>query len=555
MILLVTMAIFSAYSLIFYFILRTYIKYFKSIYLLLLIPDIILISVMVHYTGHLISSPFVVGYYLVGALFSFYYGLQIGLVAVIASIIAMIGIPFFPGHLDPTTFLDLIFKIGFLFILALGAGSLSEQNAFYLSARERLVSKLRALHDFNNRLMTKMDLNQRLGLIASEGAKILEAKTSIVLLYDNNQRLVPRAFHNANEEALQKLRSATKEEMELTFAGISARSGEIMLVDDIFKYKPKHPFRAELEKVGLKSVLCTPITYENKKLGVFCVYNDQPIQYREEELDIASTFAAQIALSIENSELVKRVIAKEEMGFRNELKMAKELQMRFLPKKPLAVRNLEIGLVYQPAKEVGGDFFDFFRVGDKLNLTIGDVVGKGTPAALIVSMMSYAFNALARFKISSQNILTEMNEVLRERTSSEFFVTMIYSEFDPSDRKLVIYNAGHVPPLHYDAKRKEFEFLKIKGLLLGIERKVSYPPAKLKLEPGDAIVFYTDGLVEARRPDQESIGLEGLKSLLKFYVDLPAQKLAEKLKEEGLFGSIEYLQDDCTILVLKGVQD
>ena len=236
-----------------------------------------------------------------------------------------------------------------------------------------------------------------------------------------------------------------------------------------------------------------------------------------------------------------------------ELRVARRIQQASLPKEVPELEGWQISPLYQPAREVGGDFYDFHLLpGDRLGVVVGDATGKGVPAALVMSttcgMLQLAAQALG--SSSPGEVLSQVNEALWARIPQNMFVTCFYAILDPHSGRLSYANAGHDLP-YLRRRSGNAEELRARGMPLGLMPGMSYEEKETILEVGEAAVFYSDGLVEAHDPEGEMFGFPKLCSLVAEHGE--DRSLGDFLMEElySFVGKDWEQEDDITLLTLK----
>ena len=235
-----------------------------------------------------------------------------------------------------------------------------------------------------------------------------------------------------------------------------------------------------------------------------------------------------------------------------ELRVARSIQQTLLPKDMPLLDGWQITPYYQPAREVGGDFYDFFDLEDsRIGVAVGDATGKGMPAALAVSATSSMLRAVAQAFGSSSpgEVLARVNETLVARIPANMFVTCFYAILDPKSASLSYANAGHdLPYLHRNGEAEE---LRARGMPLGLMPAMGYEEKEVVLERGDSALFYTDGLVEAHNPKGEMFGFPRLQALVAEHAE--GEPLGEVLMEElyTFVGEGWEQEDDITLLTLR----
>jgi serine phosphatase RsbU (regulator of sigma subunit)/ketosteroid isomerase-like protein len=241
---------------------------------------------------------------------------------------------------------------------------------------------------------------------------------------------------------------------------------------------------------------------------------------------------------------------RERERFEQELLVARRIQQASLPKEVPTLEDWQITPFYQPAREVGGDFYDFHLLSEgKLGLAVGDATGKGVPAALVMSTTCGMLRAVAQSSESPGEVLLRVNEALSARIPASMFVTCFYGVLDPKSGIFAYANAGHDVP--YVRRGGDCEELRARGMPLGLMPGMSYEENEIVLDSGEAVLFYTDGLVEAHDPKGEMFGFPRLRALV---ADQGKERsLGEFLLEElySFTGEEWEQEDDITLLTLR----
>jgi serine phosphatase RsbU (regulator of sigma subunit)/predicted ester cyclase len=237
-----------------------------------------------------------------------------------------------------------------------------------------------------------------------------------------------------------------------------------------------------------------------------------------------------------------------------ELRVARSIQQASLPEKVPELEGWQIAPFYKPAREVGGDFYDFHLLPDgKLGLVVGDATGKGVPAALVMSTTLGMLQAVARAlgSSSSGEVLAQVNEALLARIPSNMFVTCFYAILEPHRGSLVYANAGHDPP-YMRRGNDDADELRARGMPLGLMAGMEYEEQRNSLREGESVFFYSDGLVEAHDPKGEMFGFPRLRELIAHHAEEEGA-LGEFLMEElySFVGKSWEQEDDITLLTLR----
>jgi sigma-B regulation protein RsbU (phosphoserine phosphatase) len=315
---------------------------------------------------------------------------------------------------------------------------------------------------------------------------------------------------------------------------------------------------ATLVALNLRSLLCAPlICQDGRRLGVIQLdCTRQRMAFTEDDLELATAIALQVAVVLDNAELHAEKLREER--FRQELKLAREIQQGFLPTNfaPLGGERYELFARVYPAREVSGDLYDFFALPDgRLAFFLGDVSGKGMPAALFMIAVRTLGRHLASSAGSPAETLRRLNEALSKDNPSAMFVTLLHGIYDPAKGEATLASGGHPPPFLRSADGAVKETNPTTGRLLGYPGDdLGLSDTRLKFNHGDTLILFTDGFTEARAPDREtSFGTDRLRQAFGgSRTDLPLEICAEHVRAEleAFTGSVE-LQDDLTLLLLR----
>ncbi|MFB4165180.1 PP2C family protein-serine/threonine phosphatase [Alteribacillus sp. JSM 102045] len=234
-----------------------------------------------------------------------------------------------------------------------------------------------------------------------------------------------------------------------------------------------------------------------------------------------------------------------------EINVAANMQQTFMPKEIPSVNSLDVGVISVPASKMSGDYYHFVKdENDCIGVAIADIIGKGVPAALCMSMIKYAMDSLPEQRLQPGALLENLNRVVEQNVASNMFITMMYGSYDPRVHHFYYSGAGHEPGFYYSHETDSFEELYAKGLVLGITRDTSFREYHKKVEPGDFIVLLSDGVTECRT-DEGFIEREELTRLIHQYKHLPAQEIVN-----NVFYQLEKLQgfqlrDDFSLIILR----
>ncbi len=280
--------------------------------------------------------------------------------------------------------------------------------------------------------------------------------------------------------------------------------------------------------------------------------------YSRSDLRLLDSVANQTGLALENSYLTATIAAEavHRERLHSELEIARQVQQRLFPKRAPAVNGLDLAGRCQPAQTIGGDYYDFLVTpsGD-VGLAIGDVAGKGIPAALLMASLQASLRGLTLAGISDlADLMAKLNLLVYDATPTNRFATFFYGLYNPVSRQLSYSSAGHNPALLYRAHSSQVEWLKTAGLGLGLQRNSQYQQSTVQLEVGDMLVLYTDGVSEARSVDDAEFGDDRLIDIVRSSAKSPAEILDNILTEVTLFAAGAPQHDDITVIVAQTVE-
>jgi len=299
-----------------------------------------------------------------------------------------------------------------------------------------------------------------------------------------------------------------------------------------------------------RSEMATPLIYRGRVIGVVDLESPQLNYFTEEHVRIISTLAPQIAIAIENARLYERV-TRSEARLERDLQRAQEIQMHLMPGTAPSIPGLAVALRFHPARELGGDLYDFLTYGkERPVLAVGDVSGKGAPAALYGAMASGILRSLAPQKLSPPDLLRRLSLVLLERKIEGHFITLTYALWEPRSKTLRLANAGMPMPLL--VRKGQCRPIRAEGIPLGLLEHAQYQEVSVKLKSGDLFAMFSDGIVEAANSKHEEFGARRLENVLRRNSHRSPQEIIDILFEEiREFEQGRPPRDDQTIVLLR----
>ena len=300
------------------------------------------------------------------------------------------------------------------------------------------------------------------------------------------------------------------------------------------------------------SLVIFPLFIGNENFGFLMVYEtNEGVEVREKKIEIIRGVAQQLSIAIQNEHLKHEMVDRERI--RREFQLAQEIQKTFLPEKMPQFPGWEISVRWRPALQVGGDFYDVIPISDnQLGLVIADVSDKGLPAALTMTVARTLIHAAAQAGNPPAETLEQVNRLLLENSREGFFVTVFYALLGIDTGQLVYTNAGHTLPLLLRKNHREMHWLEKDGMPLGITGELKLENKKIHIKSGDHLVMYTDGVTDARSPEDTLFGEDRLFNTLHTFPARSEDSLIEVLDSRILeFQSNAPAADDVTIFVIQ----
>ena len=420
-----------------------------------------------------------------------------------------------------------------------------------------------ALRSFNN-------LNQFLELIPLMATRVTDADGGALILFKPNGQVHLERLHCQEGQACQDIRKV----LDLVIRQLETSRREVSSSADSTK--------ADLASIPVSidtqisqylepdiHLFGTPILVKNTERGRLYVFSRDPhYAWTETRQKLVRLVADQTAVALANDELTVELRQKERLD--RELEIASEIQLRLFPRQCPEIPGIELAACCQTASRVGGDYYDFIPANyDQLrskkkgskesgpwSMVIGDVMGKGVPAGLIMTMTRGMLRAEVLNGHSPARILQHLNRVMyADLENSNRFVTLFYSEYDPQTRILSYSNAAQNPPLLWQAATNVIKRLDTLGMLIGLEADSQYEDAQVQLTPGDTLIYYTDGFTDAANQNGDRFDEENLSRAFQWACQhcTSPQAILEYLFEQvqQFIGSANRNKDDMTLVVIQ----
>jgi len=378
------------------------------------------------------------------------------------------------------------------------------ENARLHTRITRQARTLLLLNEIARELTSILNLDELLKRIAELLKRLIDYQMFSILLVDQTGEKLQHRFSQRFEERLH-----LKHDIPLGrgVVGYSAHAKEAVLVPDVSQsamYIATNP--------ETRSELAVPLIYQEKVIGVLDLEHTRRGYFTDDHKRTLITLAAQLAIAIENARLYEE-IARQEKRLERDLALARELQFRLLPHSHPKMQHLDVQAKFVPARAIGGDLYDFVPYSlSRLGIAIGDVSGKGAPAAIYAALVSGILRSHAPIEPGPAEMLSAVNLSLAERRIAAQFVSIIYAVWDDDRRTLLVANSGLPKPIYWhDGK---IEFVEATGLPLGLFDEVEFDELSFKAKPGDLFVFFSDGILDARNRHGQSFGPERVEAIV-----------------------------------------
>lgn len=424
--------------------------------------------------------------------------------------------------------------------------SVNDDRIFELEGRLSATwLKLRDLATMGALITSILDMETILSVVMEMSIRTVEGEVGLIQLAEAGE-LVPKITWGVDASLVRNIKYENDTDIA-TFCFTRQVSAVMNNFDKSFEHGPT-----------VNSVLALPIKSRARCHGAIVIINktsgEDFTEEDRESLEIVINYAA---VAIENSLLVEESLQKQKLE--QELGIARQVQETILPGREIKIKGVDFGALYFPARFVGGDFYDIITPDDdNFLMVIGDVSNKGIPAAMVMA----ATTAIIRTKltespdISPSQLMYILNNVLSDGIirSHDMFVTLFIARFSLCDKKVTYCNGGHLPPLYWDASRRQVSELRMGGTFVGQFPGTAYIEGELELHHGDRFFAFTDGLTEATDIKGRMFGIEKVKQVFMTEKELPAARFCERVKnwvDRFTEGSSADSHDDFTILKLR----
>jgi len=416
------------------------------------------------------------------------------------------------------------------------------ENARLYTRTTRQARTLVLLNEIARELTSILNLDELLKRMAELLSRLIDYQMFSILLLDSSGEKLQHRFSLRFRENIH-----LKHDIALGqgVVGYAAQHKEAVLVPDVNKDSRYIALNPET-----RSELAVPLIYKGKVIGVLDLEHTRRAFFTDDHKRTVTTLAAQVAIAIENAQLYEQ-IARQEQRLERDLSLARELQFRLLPQVLPKIANLDVAAKFVPARQIGGDLYDFMSYSlSRTAMVIGDVSGKGAPAAIYAALVSGILRSHAPIEPAPAEMLSAVNFSLGERRIDGQFVSLIYAVWDDQALTLRVANSGLPRPIYcHDGK---IVIIEATGLPLGLFDDADYDEFSFNPKPGDVFVFFSDGILDAQNKARELFGRSRLEKIVTTSCPLSAEAVVDAIfKAVCEHAGNEDAFDDQTVVVIR----
>ncbi len=416
------------------------------------------------------------------------------------------------------------------------------ENARLYTRVARQAQTLQVLNEISREITSILDLDPLFERIGQMLRRILDFQMFSIWIVNERDQVLENRFAIRFGE---RFHPEDKLPLDRGLVGAAIELRQLVHSPDVRRDARYHMVNPET-----RSEMAVPLIYKGKVIGILDVEHTRAHYFTEDHERAIATLAGQIAISIENARLYQRVI-QQEQRLERDLAMAREVQLRLLPPVKPTHRRAEFAARFLPARTIGGDLYDFISYdAERSAIALGDVSGKAAPAALYAALVSGIMRSSGAQHLSPAEMLMTLNDALQERRLDSQYVAMLYAVWNDANQTVQIANAGAVQPIF--CRDGELTTVKAEGFPLGLFPNVRYEEFTLATQPGDTLVLFSDGIVDAQNAAGEMFGDDRLCAVIRKHQHKTAAKLADTiLAEVGKFQKGKERFDDETVVVLR----
>jgi len=409
---------------------------------------------------------------------------------------------------------------------------------------KRAVTELTILNELAAAIDSTMSTDEIMNLIVQESIKSIGVEQGAIMMITEKTASPMKTLIRGMDASS----GGIPYRLGVSLTGWMMKNQKPLLIED---FSTDERFRGvKVESGQIRSVLSVPLKAKDRMIGVINLINRKEGTFTREDERLVGIIATQSAQVLENARLYEEEKRLQQME--HELQMARDIQQSLLPKDNPQIPGVSIAGLSYPAREVGGDYYDFIPMGpNRLGVVIADVSGKGVPASLLMSNIQATLRVQAVSSGSPGHCITEANTALHKSTASDKYATLFYGILDMAEKTFTSTNAGHNAPMLV-SQGACCRRLETGGIVLGMLPDMPFEDETIQLNSGDLLLMFSDGITEAMNDREEEFGEERLMALLGEHAQLdPVALMAEIVSQAQAFTGGTQQQDDMTLVAIK----
>lgn len=403
------------------------------------------------------------------------------------------------------------------------------------------------LNEMNLRFASSIELDKTLDIVFHDILDLIQAEAgSIFLVDDHKDELVCKICQGPKDI------TGTRVPLGTGIVGHVAETRQLDITPDVKRDKRHYRQIDEQSGFQTRSMVSVPLISKDELFGVIQVINKRDGEhFNQDDINLLKALSNGAAVAIQNAKYAQRLL--EEERIRSELRIAYKIQQGILPDPFPGHPAIHFEAMNEPAKDVGGDFYDYFQVSEReFVFVIGDVCGKGVPAAIFMASTRSIIKSQALTNPHPSSVIPIANRLIAEDARPGMFVTVFYGLYNTETRILHYLNAGHTLSIIYCAVTSSCALLSNTNFPVGLIADANFKDEKIRLEKGDKLVLYTDGITEAENTDKEQFGAERLVNVMLEHGMLSPKELQDKIVESVIaFSNGKEQSDDITVMIVQ----
>ncbi|MEM6260115.1 MAG: GAF domain-containing SpoIIE family protein phosphatase [Planctomycetota bacterium] len=434
-------------------------------------------------------------------------------------------------------------SLGFIHQIANSIASLCYEQH---QNRQR-IRELRVLYELSTLLSAQANPQETLDTAANAIARVMAVKAVVIRLLakgeDDKPELVARAIFGMDLDTADKGKTLVNKS-ELTR---KALNGEMVYIEDMTT-DPRSYYPEDSKRASIKSMLSTGLVVQDRGIGTIQLFTEQPRRFTMFEENLVRAIAQLLATSVRNAQL--ETARQQSKALTRQVELAQGVQQRMLPRHSPEIPGVEVAATYVPSQGLGGDFYDFITLDNATGFAVGDAVGKGVAASLLMASVRSSLRAYAHDLYDLDVIIKRVNQALDRDTLDNEFATLWYGTIDHQTKRLTYCNAGHEPALLL--RDGAVTQLDVGGMVTGVMEEAEYEKGVVELEGGDCVLLYSDGVTDAMNEHNDRFSREKLEYTFREIADLPADQAVEAVVKRIQDHRGDHpANDDITIVLLK----